>query len=84
MNAFSALCGLNDPVWQALVDALMHTLWQGALAAGSLCLALRLVPVARVNLRYGLSAAPLTLITLLCLGAWVLLDTPGHPATNPP
>ena len=60
--------------WMALLFALLHTLWQGAVAAGALFLALRATPVRHVNLRYGLSAAALVTVLLAGFETWVALD----------
>jgi beta-lactamase regulating signal transducer with metallopeptidase domain len=67
---------LNSPAWLPLVYALLHTLWQGAVAAGGLFLALRLIAARRANLRYGFAMAALTLVLLSGLASWALLDTP--------
>ncbi len=76
MNALPTLSWLNTPAWLPLIHALLHTLWQGALAAGGLFLGLRFVPAHRAGLRYGMSAAALVLIVLTGVGSWALLDAP--------
>ncbi len=75
MSALPGFFWLNSPAWLPLVHALLHTLWQGALAAGGLFLALRLVPARRANLRYGLAMAALAVVLLSGLGSWALLDS---------
>ena len=82
MSAVHGFPWLNTPAWQPLVQALLHTLWQGALAAGGLCLALRWLPAHRANLRYGLSTAALALVLLLGLSSWALLDPPQPAAAS--
>ena len=82
MSAAHDLSWFNAPVWLPLVHALLHTLWQGALVASALFLALRSIPVRRADLRYGLSTAALALVLLLGLGSWALLDTPRPPAAS--
>ena len=79
MSAMQSFPWLDAPAWPPLVHALLHTLWQGALAASGLFLALRLIPARRANLRYGLSVAALTLVLLSGMGSWALLDTPPPP-----
>jgi len=38
---------LAEPIWQKLVFALLHTLWQAPLVAAALYLLLRLIPAKR-------------------------------------
>ena len=82
MSAAHGFPWLDTPAWQPLVQALLHTLWQGALTNGGLFLALRPIPAHRANLRYGLSTAALALVLLLGLSSWALLDTPRPSAAN--
>ncbi len=82
MNALPALSWLNAPAWLPLIHALLHTLWQGALAAGGLFLGLRFVPAHRPGLRYGLSTAALTLVVLIGVGSWALLDAPRRSSAS--
>ena len=82
MSAVPGFPWLYTPAWQPLVHALLHTLWQGALAVGGLFLALRWTPAHRANLRYGLSTAALALVLLLGLSSWALLDTPRPSAAS--
>jgi beta-lactamase regulating signal transducer with metallopeptidase domain len=67
-----------SPEWIALLFALLHTLWQGSLAAGLLFLALRVTSGRRVNLRYGLSAGALLCVLLAGFGTWRALEIPAQ------
>ncbi len=57
-----------------LLSALVHTLWQGALAAGVLFLYLRRTPAAAANKRYVASLAALGAIVLSALLTWSILS----------
>jgi beta-lactamase regulating signal transducer with metallopeptidase domain len=77
---------LAGPWWTPLVTALAHSLWQGAVLAVLLFLALRTVPARWVNARYGLSAASMLLLALGWLMTWTWLErdlaaTPPGPAS---
>ena len=69
--------------WLPLMHALLHTLWQGALAAGGLFLALRLVPARRAGLRYGLSAGALAFVLILGMAALAWPDAAPTGGTRP-
>jgi beta-lactamase regulating signal transducer with metallopeptidase domain len=57
--------------------ALLHSLWQGALLAGLVALALRQVDRRAATLRYGLACAALALLPLLAVGtAWHVYAPP--------
>lgn len=64
----------ESPQWMALLFALLHTLWQGALAASLLCVALRVIPARRANLRYALSTGALVIVVLAAFETWAALD----------
>ena len=64
---------LIAPAWVPLLHALFHTLWQGALAAGALFVALRVIPARRANLRYAVAVMILGIILLAGTGTWLLL-----------
>ena len=66
----------TSPEWLALVHALLHTLWHGALAAVSLFVALRIVPVRRVHLRYRLAVGALLAVLVTGVGSWAILEAP--------
>jgi beta-lactamase regulating signal transducer with metallopeptidase domain len=71
------------PEWVTLVQALLHTLWQAALAAGALFLILRAVPSGRANLRYALSAGALALVLMMGVATWALLDNAAASSAAP-
>lgn len=70
-----------DPVarwpWRTLVLAMLHTLWQGALLAGVLWVALRWMPARLARRRY--LTAVMALVTVVACGmfTWSLLDHGG-------
>jgi beta-lactamase regulating signal transducer with metallopeptidase domain/uncharacterized GH25 family protein len=72
MNAL--LRWLTAPEWSAIVKALLHTLWQGALIAGLLSLVLRRSP--RAATRYSLALASLAAVVGAGLFTWALLSRP--------
>lgn len=82
------------PGWTPLVTALAHSVWQGAVIAALLFLALRTVPTRRANARYGLAVGAMLLLVLGWIVTWTWLergDPPGavtptsiHPAIAPP
>ena len=57
---------MNDPLFEAIGMALLHLLWQGALAAGVLAVALRILSRKSALTRYALSC--FALASLLTLG----------------
>lgn len=75
---------LAGPWWTPLVTALAHSLWQGAIIAGLLLLALRTVPARCINARYGLAAASMLLLVLSWLITWTWLERSLPPATDTP
>jgi len=73
----SAILGLlGSSTMLHLVSALLHTLWQGLIIAGALFVALRVLPARYARVRYGLAVAALTLIVLVGLATWAVLDLP--------
>jgi beta-lactamase regulating signal transducer with metallopeptidase domain len=70
----SLLENLSGPAWENAAVTLLHTLWQGALAALLLYLVLRWIPARRQNLRYALSLAALGGIVLGGLVTWSVLS----------
>ena len=60
--------------WTPLVTALAHSLWQGAVVAVLLLLALRTVPARCVDARYRLAAGSLLLLVLGWLLTWTWLE----------
>lgn len=57
-------------MWQDLVITLLHTLWQGALAAGLLFALLRRIPATRPGARYAASLATMGLIVIAACATW--------------
>ena len=75
---------LSGSEWFALAQALLHTLWGGAGAAGGLLVLLRTVPAQHARLRYGLSLCALLAVLFFGLGAWAVLAAPAvHPGALP-
>jgi hypothetical protein len=72
MNTLTHLFG--SPGWTRLLYVLLHTLWQGALLALALWLALRALPARRTELRYGLALASLAGLLIAGLVTWSVLD----------
>jgi len=65
---------LAEPIWQKLVFALLHTLWQAPLVAAALYLLLRLIPAKRAELRYALCLGGLTAVVMGGLVTWAILN----------
>src|SRR5688572_30755676 len=65
---------VGETSWQHVVMALMHSLWQGAVAAAVVYALLRAVPARRVNLRYGVALASLLVVPLGTMAAFAVLD----------
>lgn len=65
---------LDQPDWDSLAVALLHTLWQGALMAVVLALYLAFTPTARGNRRYLASVVVLGLVLLGGFVTWSALD----------
>ena len=68
---------LIAPAWVPLLHALLHTLWQGALAAGVSFAALHVIPVQHARLRYSVAVTTLGMILLAGAGTWLLLARSG-------
>ena len=64
---------LLSPAWQPFLEALAHSLWQGAILAIALRFILRRVPARFAGMRYGLSVATLALLALVVVATWVVL-----------
>ena len=81
MNAFLDM--LQHPIMEAIGAALLHFIWQGALIAGLLALALFLTKGRPVNLRYTLCALAMLLMFMLPVAtAWQLYVTLDATAQN--
>ncbi len=65
---------LASPTWNALVHALLSTLWQGAAAAAVVWLTLRLVPTRYPRTRYAVAGVGLLMILLGGLASWAWPD----------
>ncbi|MCC6491208.1 MAG: carboxypeptidase regulatory-like domain-containing protein [Candidatus Hydrogenedentes bacterium] len=59
--------------WADLPVSLLHTLWEGALAAAAVAYLLRRIPAARPELRYGVCVAGLCAVVLAWLVTWSVL-----------
>ncbi len=84
---------LAGPVGQHLIEALLHTLWQGGLLVILLYLLLRKIPVGRTGLRYVVSVGMLAGLLFGGLLTWSILeyqtptqtaDVDGESASLPP
>lgn len=69
-----------QPVWRHLVFALLHTLWQGAVLALLLVLALRWVSVRHPHARYLLALTAQFAVLPAGLATWAVLE---YPPTRP-
>jgi hypothetical protein len=70
---------------ETLVWVLGHSLWQGAMAAGVVWLALRSIPARRANVRYGVAVLGLAAVVLSLLVTWSVLRldrTPVSPSSS--
>jgi hypothetical protein len=65
---------LSGSAWEHLTGALLHTLWQGLLAAGVLYLFLKATPARRADLRYGAAVVSLAVIVLGGFLTWAILE----------
>ncbi len=65
-----------------LQSALLHSLWQGALAAVVVWAQLRRIPAHRANLRYGMAAAAFASLLLITLFTWQLLESAPASSTR--
>jgi len=76
---------LYHPLVEALGAALMHSLWQGALVATGLYIALRIVKKGDSGTRYALCCATLLLLFLLPVstGVHIYLSSQPDPASFP-
>jgi beta-lactamase regulating signal transducer with metallopeptidase domain/5-hydroxyisourate hydrolase-like protein (transthyretin family) len=63
----------NSVPWDRLVQALLHSLWQGAIFAVVVCVLLRRIPAGRTNLRYGLTAAGLFCVLACAMATFNVL-----------
>ena len=73
-----------QPVWRHLVFALLHTIWQGAVLALLLSLALRRLPARRQDARYLLALGAEFGVLLAALTTWAVLDyDPPRPSPSP-
>jgi beta-lactamase regulating signal transducer with metallopeptidase domain len=79
------LSWFESPSGAALLEALLHTLWQGALAAALVALALWLLPGSRHGLRHAACLAGLLLVAAGWIATWAWLDEAraAGPATLP-
>lgn len=68
------LSWFESPAGAALLEALLHTLWQGALAAALVALALWLLPGSRHGLRHAACLAGLLLVAAGWIATWAWLD----------
>lgn len=81
---------LESDSCRTLVLALLHTLWQGFIAAGLLYLYLRKCPAQATGKRYATSITALTMIVLAGLLTWPILNYRPEPSrqhttiTEPP
>lgn len=64
---------LLTEAWADLPVSLLHTLWEGALAAAAVAYLLRRIPAARPELRYGVCVAGLCAVVLAWLVTWSVL-----------
>nr|MBX2818549.1 hypothetical protein [Rhodothermaceae bacterium] len=73
---------ISHPVLEAIGAALLHSLWQGALVAGGLFLALRLIKSTNASARYALSSAALVVLFLLPIstGVQIYLSSQSDPS----
>jgi beta-lactamase regulating signal transducer with metallopeptidase domain len=69
---------------EPLVKALLHSLWQGPLAAGGLYGVLRLLPARRAGARYGVSLLALVMVLLGVCITWAVLARPAGAAGGGP
>ena len=78
------MMAINGPLSEAIGLAVLHLLWQGALIAGVLAIALRLLASSTANLRYALSCAALAAIVVFGIAtAWSSYEpTPAFLATE--
>ncbi len=74
----SGLCLFAEPSWGLLVEALLHTLWQGALISVLLALALRWSRGGRRRTRYALAIASQFGVLLAGLMTWAWLEPPRY------
>ncbi|MES1213592.1 MAG: M56 family metallopeptidase, partial [Singulisphaera sp.] len=65
---------LSGPAGQHLLVALAHSLWQGAIIAGSLYVALGRLPARNSQARYAWSLAALCGVVFACATTWAVLD----------
>ncbi len=74
-----------ETVAEPVTLALIHSIWQGALFAVLLAIALTLVSKKRARLRYALSCAALAAtVTAAAVTGWILMDiTPGSSFSDP-
>ncbi|MBX3744316.1 MAG: carboxypeptidase regulatory-like domain-containing protein [Verrucomicrobiae bacterium] len=75
---------IEAPGWTPLVTALAHSLWQGAVIAAFLFLALRTVPTRHTNARYALAVGSLLLLVLGWLITWTWLERGLQPVAATP
>ena len=69
----------SHPALEAVGAALLHSLWQGALVAGGLFIALRLFKSTNATARYALCSAALLLLFLLPVGTGVQIYLSSQP-----
>ncbi len=65
------------PVWDRLVPVLLHSLWQGGVAAAVLWVGLKMTPGGRPVRRYGMSLCALLAVPVMMAGTWVMSERPG-------
>jgi beta-lactamase regulating signal transducer with metallopeptidase domain len=65
---------LDSPFWSSLVQALLHSLWQGALISVLLFLGWKVIPARLSNLRYALAISSLAVLVFAWLATWTLLE----------
>jgi hypothetical protein len=65
---------LDQPGWDSLVSALLHTLWQGCLLALMLIGVLRILPGSAARRRYLASVTAMALTLVGGLATWSIVD----------
>ncbi len=76
----SILEWFSNRTWEHLIAALLHTLWQGALLAALLAVAVRRLPASRPDARYLVALAAQFGVLLAGLVTWSVLEyRPAYP-----
>lgn len=82
MNAFETFC--SDPRIVRLGLTLLHFLWQGAVAAVMLAVALRMLRKRSANVRYGVAVCSLALLAALPVMTFLWVEAPTTPVIDAP